>query len=237
MALMDAVTDLVAGLGRDHAAWVLVGLAVASFVEAALGLGALLPGETVVVVGAVALGGSRLAWLGVPAAGLGAFAGDHVGYLLGRRSGPALRGSRLVARVGRDRWDRAARLLEHHGPWVIVVARLLPGVRTLVAAVAGAAGLSYRRFAPASLVGSHLWALLWVGGGLVLGRRVLDVLGAVLAWGAAALTVAVVLSLVLRAARRQSRSAASRSRQRSSTSSMPTDSRSRSTGVEDGSPG
>lgn len=148
-------------------------MALAAGLEAAFGIGVVVPGETVVAVGAAVLGRGFIlpvAWLAVAA---GAFAGDQVGYFLGHRYGTAVAESWPVRQLGRDRWERAARLVRRGSFWVVVVARLLPGVRTLVSAAAGAAGVRYARFALADAVASTLWAAVWVLGGAAVGEALL----------------------------------------------------------------
>src|SRR5699024_8064141 len=95
----------------------------------------------------------------------GASAGDHLGYWIGSRFGTRLRSSRVVRRIGVHRWERATTMLRRNGVLALVVSRLLPGVRTLMPAVAGAAGLGYGRFLAGSVVGAGLWSGLWVGVG------------------------------------------------------------------------
>jgi len=133
--------------------------------ESSLGLGMVLPGE-VAITGLAASSGNPLSWVALTiAVALGATAGDHVGFLLGRRSGTSLRSSRAVARLGVHRWDRASALVDKHGFAAVLVSRLLPFIRTVTPAVAGAAGLRYRRFLVASQLGAMAWASLWVGAG------------------------------------------------------------------------
>ncbi|NRQ48332.1 DedA family protein [Aeromicrobium stalagmiti] len=138
-----------------------------AFAESGLGLGMLLPGETAVVVLAATLGSpTQMVLLGV-AVMIGASLGDHVGYLLGRRYGDALRETRAVQRLGRHHFDRATDLLRRRGGVAIFATRLVPVIRTLTPAAAGASGLEYRRFAVASIAGSALWSSAYVGGGSV----------------------------------------------------------------------
>ncbi|MEE6273270.1 DedA family protein [Georgenia wangjunii] len=176
-----------------------------AFAESALGAGMLVPGETVVLlVGAAAEGPQQVLLAGAVVA-VGASAGDHVGYLIGRRHGHRLRTSRPVRRVGTEHWDRAMDALRRRGPWAVVVSRLLPVVRTLVPAAAGASGLGYGRFLPASVVGASLWAALWVGAGAVAGTalpRVAGLLGTAGWWGLAAVGAGVAVAVVLRRRRR-----------------------------------
>uniref|UniRef100_UPI002FC932BD DedA family protein n=1 Tax=Aeromicrobium sp. TaxID=1871063 RepID=UPI002FC932BD len=98
---------------------------------------------------------------------IGASMGDHVGYLLGRRYGDQLRDTKPVRRLGVRHFDRATSMLRRRGASAVFLTRLVPIVRTLTPAAAGAAGLEYRRFAPASLAGSATWAAAYVGGGSV----------------------------------------------------------------------
>lgn len=136
-----------------------------AFAESGLGLGMFVPGETVVVVLAASTGSPWQAVLLGLAVMIGACAGDHVGYLIGRRYGDALRDTRIVRRLGQRHYDRATDVLRRRGGAAIFCTRLVPVVRTLTPAVAGASGLEYRRFVTASLAGSALWATVYVGGG------------------------------------------------------------------------
>ena len=144
----------------------LLGFALA-FAESGLGLGMVLPGETAVVVLAASMRStSDMILLGV-AVMIGACLGDHVGYLLGRRYGDRLRDTKTVRRLGVRHFDRATSMLRRRGASAVFLTRLVPIVRTLTPAAAGAAGLEYRRFALASLAGSATWAGAYVGGGSV----------------------------------------------------------------------
>lgn len=138
-----------------------------AFAESGLGLGMLLPGETAIVVLAATMGsGPEMVMLGI-AVMVGAALGDHVGYLLGRRYGDSLRETALVRRLGVSHYDRATSLLGRRGGFAVFLTRLVPIIRTLTPAAAGASGLGYRRFAPASLAGSATWAAAYVGGGSI----------------------------------------------------------------------
>lgn len=52
--------------------------------------------------------------------------------------------------------------------WVVIVARLLPGVRTFVSAAAGASTMRYGRFAASCGIAAVAWATIWVVGGAAL---------------------------------------------------------------------
>lgn len=136
-----------------------------AFAESGLGVGMFIPGETAVVILSAGTDGvPALTALFVTVA-VCSSAGDHVGYLLGRRFGGRLRETRLVRRMGRDNWDRANALLHKHGAAAVFFTRLIPVVRTLTPAVAGVSEVKYRRFLPASLLGAVTWSALYVCGG------------------------------------------------------------------------
>lgn len=138
-----------------------------AFAESGLGLGMLLPGETAIVLLAATMrSGPEMVMLGA-AVMVGATLGDHVGYLLGRRYGESLRETAVVRRLGVSHYDRAAGLLHRRGGLAVFLTRLVPIIRTLTPAAAGASGLEYRRFAPASIAGSATWAAAYVGGGSI----------------------------------------------------------------------
>lgn len=158
--LADALTSVTGG---DGWAGPLLGGGMA-FAEAVLGVGLVLPGEAAVSSIAAATPEGHLPVL-VLLVTLGAVAGDHLNYGLGRLLGPRLAQSRLVRRIGARHWDRGVELLRTRGALALVVSRLLPVVRTLMPAVAGVAHLRYRTFLAASIVGSALWSLLWVAAG------------------------------------------------------------------------
>lgn len=186
---------------RDHAPVVVAVILLASAAEALPGIGAVVPGETTVVLGATALAGTP--WLvgAVVAAWVGAGVADHVGYLLGQRLGPRTADTRVVRWIGVHRWQAALRLVERHW-WGMIGARLLPAVRTLVAPAAGASRLGHARFAVASALATLAWSVLWVLGGSVTGATLLaasDVVVRVLP------VLAVAVALVVLARRRRAR--------------------------------
>lgn len=136
-----------------------------AFAESGLGLGAVVPGEVAISGLATRMDGNgALLALGIAVA-LGATAADHLGLFIGRSGGPRLRESRLIRRAGVAKWDRAADLVRRHGFWAVLASRLLPLVRTVMPVVAGAAGLDYRRFLLASVLGAVAWSAVWVGAG------------------------------------------------------------------------
>lgn len=187
----------------DLATVVLAGLL--GFAETLLGVGILLPGEVMITALSTTVGGTVLPWLGL-AVMIGACTGDQLNYWLGRAWGPRMSESRLVRRLGPGHWQRGVSLVQQHGGWAVLVSRMLPVVRTLLPAVAGVARLSPVAFTCASVAGSALWTLLWVGTGAALPR----LLGPALVPAAAAVAL---LALLLAGRRGLARQTARRRRQ------------------------
>ena len=118
------------------------------------------PGEPMVIAAAVlAAQGHLIIAAVVFAAFLGAFAGDHVSYFLGRMFGQ--RAARRIARgdKGARRLEWAERTLERRGATLLLVARFIPGGRTAATLAAGTLNMAWRRFAVADAVAAVLWAL------------------------------------------------------------------------------
>ncbi len=127
-----------------------------------------LPSETVVIALGAATAGSndpRIAVLVVLAAA-GAFLGDNLAYLLGRRFGPFARRRLFAGERGGRRLDWAQRSLGQFGARLIVACRFIPGGRTAVTLACGLVGYPRRRFMAATAVAGAVWA----GYAFLLGR-------------------------------------------------------------------
>ena len=120
----------------------------------------LLPSETVVIALGVATAGSadpRIALL-VACAALGAFLGDNLCYLLGRRFGPYVERRFFSSEKGARRRAWAVGSLERYGMPLIVVCRFIPGGRTAVMLTCGIVGYNRRRFVIATAIAGLIWA-------------------------------------------------------------------------------
>src|SRR3984957_1077613 len=118
-----------------------------------------LPSETVIIALGVATAGSadpRIALL-VACAAVGAFLGDNLSYLLGRRFGPRVERRFFRGEKGMARRAWAERSLERYGMPLIVVCRFIPGGRTAVTLCCGIVGYNRRRFVIATVVASLIW--------------------------------------------------------------------------------
>jgi membrane-associated protein len=118
------------------------------------------PSETTVITaGVVASSGDLTLSLVIAAAATGAFLGDNTAYAVGRRFGDraATRFFRSEKSQARIRW--AQRQLEERGGELIVIARFIPGGRTVVTLSAGMLRFPWRRFALFDAIAAVLWAL------------------------------------------------------------------------------
>ncbi|NRQ30858.1 DedA family protein [Nonomuraea sp. NN258] len=180
-----------------------------AFAESGLGVGSVVPGETgVLLLGVAATTPVRFAAMLLIVA-LGVTAGDHVGYGLGRRYAGRMRDTRVVRRLGVRHWDRATAALHRHGAAAVFVTRLIPIVRTLTPAAAGAARVPYRRFLPASLTGSLLWSGVYVGLGAFAGASAthLERLLGRFSWALLAILVLFTVAAIVIRHRRRRRAA------------------------------
>ncbi|HYG98594.1 MAG TPA: DedA family protein [Terriglobales bacterium] len=143
----------------EHGAPALMGLL-------ALGvLGAPIPDETLLVLtGAMAARGQMHTATVLGAAFGGSCVGITVSYALGRFANHWLTaGQSGWRRSVSGRMDQASRWFHIHGPAALVGGYFLPGVRHLIAVVAGTSRLSYRTFALHAYTGALLWTLTFVG--------------------------------------------------------------------------
>jgi membrane protein DedA with SNARE-associated domain len=163
---------------------------------AAESAGALVPGETAVIV-AAALAADGQLWLPlvIAIAAAAAIVGDNIGYQLGRRG---LR--RLIDRPGRFARRRRALLARgeeffaRRGSLAVFVARWLPGLRVVTSWLAGADRMPWRRFLVWNALGGVAWASTIAGLAYVLGRSASGALGAIgfVVPGAAAIAFVVM---------------------------------------------
>jgi membrane-associated protein len=133
------------------------------FAECGLLVGFFFPGDSLlftlgVFIGTGAIGMSLpLACLLIAVA---AFAGNVVGYEIGRAAGPAIF-SRQDSRLFRREYvDKTAAFFERYGNRAIVLARFVPIVRTFITVTAGIAHMDRRRYLTYSGIGAVLWAVV-----------------------------------------------------------------------------
>ena len=88
----------------------------------------LVPSESLVITaGVFAASGEPILPLVILAAAAGAFAGDHVAYLVGRTAGGRLAESARQGSRKRKAFEWAGRILDARGGLIVIVCRYIPG--------------------------------------------------------------------------------------------------------------
>ena len=152
--MADAITNLVDG--AMDSPWVYLALFAFAALDAFLPL---VPSESLVISAGVyaASGEPNLAGVIVVAA-LGAFAGDHVSYMIGRTAGRRVlagtkAGTRRAAAI-----ERGGKLLADRGGTFLIVCRYIPGARTAITLSAGALRYRLRSFSFFDGIAASSWA-------------------------------------------------------------------------------
>jgi membrane-associated protein len=189
-----------------------IGLFLIIFAESGLFFGFFLPGDSLLfTAGVLAAKADSPLWpfpVVLVLVATGAILGDQVGYVFGRRAGPALfrrPDSRLFKQ---SHVEKAQRYFEEHGPKTIFLARFVPIVRTFAPIVAGVGRMEYRTFVTYNVVGGLLWAVGVTSLGYLLGEAV-DIDKYLLPVVAVIIVVSLIpVLLELRKAKRESAAAA-----------------------------
>ncbi len=132
------------------------------------------PGETILIAGAIYAGAGRLNVVAVGVVGfVAAVIGDNIGFAIGHFGGRALalRWGRYVF-LTEERLDKAERFFDRHGGKVITIARFIEGLRQANGIVAGISGMRWRRFLAFNALGAALWVGTWVSLGYLAGKRI-----------------------------------------------------------------
>ncbi len=134
------------------------------FAESGLLVGFFLPGDSLLFIAgflASEAGGNVLPPLPLVllVAASMAIIGDQVGYVIGRRVGPALFARPKSRLFDPAHVDRAQAFFDKHGAKTIVLARFVPIVRTFAPVVAGVGRMDYRTFVRYNVVGGLGWGL------------------------------------------------------------------------------
>lgn len=198
----DVLTSLLERLLAVPAPVVLLVVGALVFVEDALFVGFVVPGETVAILGGVAANlGHVPLWSVLTVVVVAAIVGDSVGFEVGRRFGPRLLTSRRLDRH-RVRLQDAQSLLARRGGWAVLLGRWVAFFRAVMPALAGTTAMRYRTFLAFNALGGLIWGSVVVMGGYLAGASY-AVVESWLGTGAAVLVgVAAVVALVVWRVRR-----------------------------------
>jgi membrane protein DedA with SNARE-associated domain len=105
-------------------------------------------------------------------AGLGSTIGASIPYWIARLGGRPL--VNRFAGLFRIHLDYIARIEDQCRQWgagIVMVGRIIPGVRTLISIPAGLVRIPFPKFFFATFVGAYVWCTLLIGAGFVLGQE------------------------------------------------------------------
>jgi membrane-associated protein len=147
-------------LVANYGAWVYLILFLIIFCETGLVVTPFLPGDSLLfVAGTVAAAGGMNIHLLVVLLIIAAILGDAVNYGVGHYIGPRVFKSKESRWLNPRHLERAHAFYEHHGGKTIIIARFVPIIRTYAPFVAGAASMSYPKFALYNITGAVLWVV------------------------------------------------------------------------------
>jgi membrane protein DedA with SNARE-associated domain len=186
--------------------WVYVFVTLLVFVEDALFVGFVVPGETAAVLGGVAASqGHVQLWAMIVLVVAAAIVGDSVGYEVGKHVGPRLLQASVLDRH-RGRLDRAQDYLARRGGWAVLLGRFTAFFRAMMPALAGTSRMPYRRFLTFNAVGGIVWGMTFVVLGFVAGQSyeaVAKTVGRDMAIAVAAIVIVALIVWKVRERRRE----------------------------------
>lgn len=147
-------------------------------------------------------------WITVLVATVAAIAGSLVDYYIGLKGIQALAKRRVLGRVlfSMDQLTFAGKWFSKYGSLTIFLARLIPGIRTLISFPAGAAKMPLAKFLVFTTAGCILWNILLIYVGFYLGSNWTEVAGIshyILIAVIAALAMIVAVYVVMRRRKRK----------------------------------
>jgi membrane-associated protein len=178
-----------AELIRDYGVWIYGILFAIIFVETGLVVMPFLPGDSLLfVAGAFAAKGDmQVGWI-IVLLSIAAVAGDALNYSIGRYFGDKVFSWQDSRWFNKRLFDQTHAFYERHGGKTIVIARFLPFLRTFAPFVAGAAKMTYSRFALFNISGGIFWVASLTIAGYWFGN---------IPWVSANLSKIIVLLIVL----------------------------------------
>ena len=139
----------------------LIGILTIVFAESGLLIGFFLPGDSLLFTTGLLVATDQYLhfplWLVCLLIVTAAVLGDQVGYLFGRKVGPALFKRPDSKLFKQENVEKAHVFFEKHGPKSLVLARFVPVVRTFTPIIAGVSRMRYRSFVIFNIIGGVLW--------------------------------------------------------------------------------
>jgi len=136
------------------------------------------PGRAMLIAAGMAAQGPHDVGLLIATSVIGSVVGDHILYALGMRRGTRLLALYCRLSLGSVRCvEKTLTFFRRYGGMAILVCRFSTGVRLFAAVLAGSGEISYRRFLILDVIGSIVYATLWVVLGATVGAVVLERVG------------------------------------------------------------
>ncbi len=171
--------------------WVYLVVGLLVFAEDAIFVGFVVPGETAAVLGGVVASRGQVQVVAVAAIVVAAAVlGDSVGYEVGKHLGSRVLQLKVLQRRA-ERIDAARDLLARRGGSAVFLGRFVAFFRAVMPALAGTAGMPYRRFLPWNALGGFTWGIGFVLLGYLAGASYSKVAG--VAGETTAIVVAVIV--------------------------------------------
>ncbi|AYG02461.1 DedA family protein [Gryllotalpicola protaetiae] len=142
--------------------WALLVVCAIIFAETGLLIGFVLPGDTLLLISGLLSSPEKLFfhvhvyWVALAIA-FAAWAGGEVGYLIGRKTGPAIFQREESRLFSRENVERTNAFFNRFGPAAVIVARFVPIVRTFAPIAAGVGKMDYRKYSLYNAIGALAW--------------------------------------------------------------------------------
>jgi membrane-associated protein len=149
------------GAGGVFGSAVLPGVMFIVFIETGL-LCPFLPGDTLLFTAGLLAAQADAPvdiWTLAPCVAVAAVAGGQLGYLIGRRLGPALFKKEDARFFKKHYLTSSHEFFERHGRKTIVIGHFVGVVRTFTPVIAGASGMRYRVFLAYDVIGAVAWGV------------------------------------------------------------------------------
>ncbi len=105
-------------------------------------------------------------------AGLGSTVGASITYWVARLGGrPVVDRFAGIFRIDQAHIIKAEEQMHRWGSGLVLIGRVIPGIRTLISIPAGLAKIPFTKFFAATFIGAYVWCTLLIGAGYILGHE------------------------------------------------------------------
>lgn len=153
--------------------WALLVVAGIVFAETGLLIGFILPGDTLLVISGLLTNTNMVfgvnIWIVATVIALAAIIGGEVGYWIGLKSGPRIFEKRESGLFSIENVRRTNAFFERFGALAVILARVVPVVRTFTPIAAGVGKMNRRKYSLYNIIGALIWCYGIVLLGYVIG--------------------------------------------------------------------